>query len=86
MSKSSLHSDENKTLVAFLVKTRKGLGITQIELAERLGKNQQFVSRYEGGERRVDLLEFIAIARALGFEPQRLLGQILKKLPKSFEV
>ena len=86
MSRSSLHSDENKILVAFLVKTRKSLSVTQVELAERLNKSQQYVSRYEGGERRIDLLEFIAIARALKLDPPQLLGQIVKKLPKSFDV
>lgn len=86
MSKSSLHSDENKALVAVLVKTRKAIGMSQVELAERLNKSQQFVSRIESGERRVDLLEFIMIARALKIEPRDLLGRVLRQLPKHFEV
>ena len=86
MSKSSLHSDENKALVAVLVKVRKGVGISQTELAERLNKSQQFVSRFESGERRIDLLEFIMIARALKIEPRDLLGRVLRQLPKQFEV
>jgi transcriptional regulator with XRE-family HTH domain len=86
MSKSSLHSDENKTLVAILVKARKAAGISQFELAERLNKSQQFVSRIESGERRVDLLEFIMIARALKIEPRDLLGRVLRQLPKQVEV
>lgn len=86
MSKSSLHSDENKTLVAVLVKARKAAGVSQVELAERLNKSQQFVSRIESSERRVDLLEFIMIARALRMEPRDLLGRVLRQLPKQFEV
>lgn len=86
MSKSSLHSDENKALVAVLVKARKAAGISQTDLADRLNKRQQFVSRIESGERRVDLLEFIMIARALKIEPRDLLGRVLRQLPKSFEV
>lgn len=86
MSKSSLHSDENKALVGVLVKARKAAEISQTELAERLNKSQQFVSRVESGERRVDLLEFVMIARALKIEPRDLLGQVLKKLPKTFDV
>lgn len=85
MSRSSLHTSENKTLVAFLVKARKAGQLTQAQLAERLGKTQQYVSRYEKGDRRVDLLEFIVIARGLGVAPDRLLAQLLRKLPKSFE-
>jgi len=86
MSKSSLHSDENKALVAVLVKARKTAEISQTELAERLNKSQQFVSRIESGERRVDLLEFVMIARALKIEPRDLLGRVLRQLPKQFEV
>ncbi len=85
MSRSSLHTNENKILVAILVRTRKSAGVTQVELAERLNKNQQYVSRYESGERRVDLLEFIAIARALKHDPTKLLKQILSSLPRLFE-
>ena len=86
MSKSSLHSDENKALVAVLVKARKAADISQTELADRLNKTQQFVSRIESGERRVDLLEFIMIARALKIEPRDLLSRVLRQLPKQFEV
>ncbi|WP_245615726.1 helix-turn-helix domain-containing protein [Paenirhodobacter enshiensis] len=38
---------------------RKGAGITQVELAERLGRPQSYVAKIEGGERRMDVLEFI---------------------------
>lgn len=86
MPRSSLHSDENKILVAFLVATRKSLGLTQVELADRLNKNQQFVSRIESGERRIDLLEFIAIARAMDQRPADLLKRLLRKLPKTFDL
>lgn len=86
MSRSSLHSDENKTLVAILTKARKAARVTQIELAERMGKSQQFVSRLESGERRIDLLEFIMFARALKLEPRDLLMRVLRQLPKQFEV
>jgi transcriptional regulator with XRE-family HTH domain len=86
MSRSSLHSNENKILVDFLIKTRKSQGITQVELAERLGKSQQFISRIESGERRIDLLEFVALSRCMGIDPAKLLGSIVRKLPAKFEV
>jgi transcriptional regulator with XRE-family HTH domain len=44
-------------------------GHPQQKLAEKLGKLQSFVAKYEGGERRIDLVEFIAIARALDADP-----------------
>ena len=52
---------------------RKAAGITQVELAERLGKPQSFVSKVERGERRLDVIEFCQVAEALGHEPAKLL-------------
>lgn len=85
MSKSSLHSDENKALVAVLVAARKEAGFSQADVAEGMNKIQQFVSRIESGERRVDLLEFIMYARAIKADPRELLGRVLRKLPKTFD-
>jgi transcriptional regulator with XRE-family HTH domain len=86
MSRSSLHSEENQKLVAVLIAARKAAGLTQTDLAERLGKLQQFVSRIESGQRRIDLLEFIMLARALDIEPRTLLARVLRQLPKEFEI
>jgi predicted transcriptional regulator len=52
--------------------------LTQHELAARLSKPQSFIAKYEGGERRVDVVEFIAICRAMSADS---VG-ILKKLAK----
>jgi transcriptional regulator with XRE-family HTH domain len=51
---------------------RKELGLTQQALANRLGVHKQFVSRYELGERRLDIVEFVDIARALDLQPGEL--------------
>jgi transcriptional regulator with XRE-family HTH domain len=59
-----------------LLKTRLKLGLTQEEVAIRLGKPQSFISKYESGERRLDLIEFLDICRVLATPP----GGILKKL------
>jgi transcriptional regulator with XRE-family HTH domain len=48
-------------------------GITQVELAARIGRRQTFVSKYETEERRLDLAEYITIARAVGAEPIELM-------------
>jgi diketogulonate reductase-like aldo/keto reductase/DNA-binding XRE family transcriptional regulator len=64
----SLRSPAHLKLMALLSTARDRAGLTQQQLADRLGKPQSFVSKYEGGERRVDLLEFMTIARALQFD------------------
>jgi transcriptional regulator with XRE-family HTH domain len=50
--------------------------IRQDDLAARLKKPQSFVSSYETGQRRIDLLEFLEIARAIGADPRKLFGRI----------
>jgi len=51
-----------------LADARRSQGITQVELARRLGKPQSFVSKYERGERRLDVVEFLDIAQAMNIE------------------
>jgi transcriptional regulator with XRE-family HTH domain len=48
-----------------LVQSRKDAGLTQVELAELLKRRQSFVSKYETGERRLDLIEFLEVAQVL---------------------
>ena len=60
-----------------LVKARKKNGLTQVEVAALLGTPQSYVSKYESGERRLDVVEFIAVATALGEDPLELLRQIM---------
>jgi transcriptional regulator with XRE-family HTH domain len=57
--------------------------ITQQDLASRLGKPQSFVSNYEIGQRRVDLLEFVKIAAAIGANPEKLFSRFMTAISKS---
>jgi transcriptional regulator with XRE-family HTH domain len=50
-------------------------------LATKLRRPQSFVAKYEGGERRIDVIEFIAIARALGADPLKLFKEFLAEKP-----
>ena len=60
-----------------MVGARKAAGMTQHALARLLKKPQSFVAKYEGGERRLDIVEFVAIARALGADPLRLMADFV---------
>lgn len=75
----SLHQPENRLLSELLAGARRKAGISQEILAKRLKRPQSFVAKYEGGERRLDVVEFLAIARAIGTDPIRLLRQIMRK-------
>ena len=47
-------------------------------VAERLGKPPSYVAKYEGGDRRLDVLEFLDIAAAIGFDPCGLIRLLLR--------
>lgn len=59
-----------------LIEARQARGLKQIELAAALGRPQSYVSNYERGERRLDIVEFVEIAHALGADPIVLLKVI----------
>jgi transcriptional regulator with XRE-family HTH domain len=63
------------SLRSLLVRRRHEKGLTQTELATRLGRPQSFVSKYERGERRLDVPEFFEIAEGLECDPLRLLEE-----------
>jgi transcriptional regulator with XRE-family HTH domain len=71
MSKS-IHSPQHVKLRELLVAARKKAGLTQQDVADRLGRPQSFVAKYEGGERRLDVIEFLQVAAVLGADPARL--------------
>ncbi|MCP4559187.1 MAG: helix-turn-helix transcriptional regulator [Bosea sp.] len=62
-------------VIALLVAARRDHGLTQADLARRLGRSTNFVFRVEAGARHLDVAEFIAIARALEVDPYELLRQ-----------
>lgn len=75
----SLRTPRHQALQQLLVRTRKSKKLTQMEVARRLGRPQSFVAKYEGGERRLDPIEFIDVARALEADPCALLTVLLRK-------
>tara|TARA_R110002073_G_scaffold265423_3_gene428530 strand:- start:4464 stop:4697 length:234 start_codon:yes stop_codon:yes gene_type:complete len=65
-------------IIRNLISARKSQGIQQYALAGRIGKTQSFVSKYERRERRLDVMEFLDVARALDVDP----SDMTKDLPK----
>lgn len=60
-----------------LIEARHAAGLTQSEVADRLSKPQSFMSKLEQGERRLDVIEFIEICRALNADPVAVLSKII---------
>lgn len=78
----TLRSPRQKALIALLIEQRKKSGLTQAQLAKRLRRYQSFVATVESGQRRIDVIEFLDIAEAIGFDPI----DAIKKLRASVRV
>ena len=69
----SIYTDRHKKLCELLKKQRQAAGLTQTTVAGRLGKPPSYVAKYEGGDRRLDVLELIDVAAAIGFDPCKVI-------------
>ena len=73
-----VQAEHYKIVGACLAAARRRANVTQDELAARLGKPQSFVSEYERGQRRVDVVELLVISRALGVDPLELFAEFAR--------
>jgi transcriptional regulator with XRE-family HTH domain len=71
-------SGRHRALISAIVQARADAGLTQRQLAAKLKRSDSFVWKIEAGERRVDILEFIEIARCLDVDPIRLFRKALR--------
>lgn len=56
---------------------RNARGMTQVEVAKRLGRPQSYVADFERRERRIDVVEYLALAEAIGFDPLTMLAETM---------
>lgn len=76
--RSSIHSPAYAALRELLIAARRTAGLSQEDVARRLGRPQSFVAKYEGGERKLDVIEFIALARALEQDPVQFFERLVE--------
>lgn len=75
--RKSIYTKQQARLCALLKEARKSTpDLTQKRLAKRLKTYPAYVSRYERGDRRLDVIEFLAVAEALGIDPAELLKKV----------
>ena len=72
----SVYTQQYRRFRVLLIQARKAAGLTQVELAAQLNRPQSFVSKVERGERRLDVIEFLEVARALQLDLQAFLQQL----------
>ena len=72
----TLRNAGHVALMAALKQARLDAGLTQTDLAERLKRPQSFVAKYENGERRIEVVEFVQIVRAIGCDGLSIIDQV----------
>ncbi len=75
----SIYTQEYKFMLEWLAKQRQLAGISQQQLAEKLGKPQSYVSKFENSERRLDIIELIEICQAINSDPIELVTLIIDR-------
>lgn len=73
----SVFTENYETFLKILVRLRKGIGMTQTQLSQKIKQTQSYVSKYENGERRLDVIEFVQVAKALGADPLQIIDELV---------
>lgn len=82
----SIRSEGLKALGRAIAEAREERGMTQRQFAARLGIDQSVLARIEIGMRRLDVVEFISLARAMNMEPSVLLKVVEEATPASHRI
>ena len=77
----TLGSSRHRALVDYVIAQRKKAGLTQVQVAKKLRRYQSYVTLLETGQRRIDVVEFLDLAEAIGFDAPAAL-RALARIPK----
>ena len=72
----STYTEAYQLLLSSIEKARKESKMTQAEVANKLGQYQSYIAKIENGERRIDLIEFLEIARLISLDPHEMIKNI----------
>jgi len=76
----TLHSEAYRALIERLIKARTSARLSQQAVADKLGKPQSYIAKVEGFERRLDVIELLMLAKAVGFNPMPALKDAWKRV------
>lgn len=72
-----LRSACHRRLIEEIARARAAAGISQRALAAKLKRSPSYISKFEAGERRLEVCEFIDVCKAIGVDPLELLGRVM---------
>jgi transcriptional regulator with XRE-family HTH domain len=79
----SIHSARYRVFLKVLRESRRGAGLSQEQVAERIGETQTFVSKCERGERRIDVIELGAFCRAFGISLKQFVSALERAMSRT---
>lgn len=79
-ARNSRYDDDYRTLLAMLIERRELTGVTQVELAERIGTSQSMLSKLERGVVRADLADLLNYLDGVGHDPRVFVDEFIKKI------
>jgi transcriptional regulator with XRE-family HTH domain len=74
----TIRNKRHKRLIELILAARKQAGIRQVQLAKKLKRSQTWIARLESGERRLDVIELIELAEAIGFDAPGIVEAVQK--------
>ena len=82
----AIYSAAQQSFAREFANLRKESGLTQTDLANRIGKHQSYISDIERGQRRVDVLELFVLAHAMRMRPLDLYARVTAEIPDDFQL
>ncbi|HPG59217.1 MAG TPA: helix-turn-helix transcriptional regulator [Candidatus Wallbacteria bacterium] len=73
----SIYTIKYQKFRMLLIQARKNLKLSQVQLSKKLSKPQSFISKYETGERRLDLIEFLELSEKLEIDPLEMIKKLI---------
>ena len=73
-----LYSPQYDRLRELIIAARQRAGLTQVELGKKINRPQSYVTDFERAERRIDVIEYISLAKAIGFDALEVLSDVMR--------
>ena len=77
--RDDIHTEGHTRLRTALKRERKKAGITQTQLAKKTGRSQAYISKFENGDLRIDVIDFLLFCEVIGCDPILILEEIAKE-------
>jgi predicted transcriptional regulator len=76
--RNEIYSEEHQRLREILKRERTAAGLRQSDVARMTGRSQAYISKFEGGDLRLDMIDFVRFCRSIGCDPHQILDEVFR--------